>query len=46
MKLQLNVADVFQDGELRPVAVNYDGKPYAYRIVDSRQFILTATFDF
>ncbi|OAM91938.1 TonB-dependent receptor plug domain-containing protein [Termitidicoccus mucosus] len=46
MKLQLNVADVFQDGELRPTAVNYDGTPYAYRIVDPRQFILTATFDF
>ncbi|OAM87016.1 hypothetical protein AW736_25290 [Termitidicoccus mucosus] len=46
MKLQLNVADVFQDGELKPVAVNYDGKPYAYRIVDPRTFILTATFDF
>ncbi|MDR1010804.1 MAG: TonB-dependent receptor plug domain-containing protein [Opitutaceae bacterium] len=46
MKLQLNVSDVFQDGELQPVAVGYDGEPYAYRILDSRQFILTATFDF
>jgi hypothetical protein len=46
MKLQLNVADVFEDGGLKPVAVNYDGKPYAYRIVDPRTFILTATFDF
>jgi hypothetical protein len=46
MKLQLNVADVFQDGGLEPVAVNYDGSVYAYRIVDSRQFMLTATFDF
>ncbi len=46
MKLQLNVADAFQDGELMPVAVNYDGSPSAYRIIDSRQFILTATFDF
>ena len=46
MKLQLNVADVFQDGELKPVRVDFDGKPYAFRIVDSRQFIFTATFDF
>jgi hypothetical protein len=46
MKIQLNVVDVFQDGELKPVRVDYDGNPYAFRIVDSRQFILTATFDF
>ena len=46
MKLQLNVADAFQNGGLEPVAVNYDGSVYAYRIVDSRQFMLTATFDF
>jgi outer membrane receptor protein involved in Fe transport len=46
MKLQLNVADVFENGGLRPTAVNYDGTPYAYRIMDPRTFILTATFDF
>lgn len=46
MKLQLNVNDVFQGGELRPVAVNYDGSPYSFRIIDPRQFVLTATFDF
>jgi hypothetical protein len=27
------------------VAVNPDGAPFAYRIIDPRQFILTATFD-
>jgi outer membrane receptor protein involved in Fe transport len=46
MKLQLNVADIFQDGELRKVAVNFDGSPTAYRIMDSRKFIFSATFDF
>jgi hypothetical protein len=46
MKLQLNVADIFEDGGLKPVRVAFDGMPYAYRIIDSRQFILTATFDF
>ncbi len=46
MKIQLNVADVFQSGELKPVAVNYDGSVSAYRIIDPRQFILSATFDF
>ncbi len=43
--LQLNVNNVFEDGKLQPVAVNPDGSPWAFRIVDPRQFILSATFD-
>jgi len=46
MKLQLNVDNVFEDGGLRAVAVNYDGSPYAFRILDPRRFVLTASFDF
>lgn len=46
MKLQLNVGNVFENGGLRPVSVNLDGTPYAFRIIDPRQFILTASFDF
>lgn len=46
MKLQLNVGNVFEGGELRVVAINYDGSPSSYRIIDPRTFILTATFDF
>jgi hypothetical protein len=46
MKLQLNVVNAFENGGLQTVAVNYDGTPYAFRIVDPRQFILTAGFDF
>jgi hypothetical protein len=46
MKIQLNVSNVFEGGRLRPVGVNYDGSPYAFRIIDPRQFVLTATFDF
>ena len=45
-KVQLNVANVFENGGLRPVAVNYDGSPYSFRIMDPRQFTLTTTFDF
>ncbi|MBI2513919.1 MAG: TonB-dependent receptor plug domain-containing protein [Opitutae bacterium] len=45
-KIQLNVANVFENGGLRPVAVNLDGSPYSYRIIDPRQFSLTTTFDF
>jgi outer membrane receptor protein involved in Fe transport len=43
--LQLNVNNVFEDGRLQPVAVNPDGSPWAFRIVDPRQFILSASFD-
>lgn len=45
-KVQLNVANVFENGGLRPIAVNYDGSPYSFRIIDPRQFTLTTTFDF
>jgi hypothetical protein len=44
-RLQLNVNEVQENGRLQPVAVNPDGKAWAYRIVDPRQFILSATFD-
>ncbi len=46
MKVQLNVVNVFESGGLQTVGVNYDGSPYAYRIVDPRQVILTTSFDF
>lgn len=44
-KLQLNVNNVFEDGKLKPVAVNPDGTPWAFRIIDPRQFILSASFE-
>jgi hypothetical protein len=43
-RLQLNVRNVFEDGRLQPIAVNPDGTPWAFRIIDPRQFILSATF--
>jgi hypothetical protein len=46
MIIQLNVENVFEDGHLQVVAVNLDGSPYGYRIIDSRKFTLTTTFDF
>ena len=46
LKVQLNVDNVLENGSLMPVAVNYDGSPYAFRIVDPRRFILSAAFDF
>lgn len=46
MKVQLNVNNVTEGGGLQPVAVNWDGTPWGYRIVDPRQFILTTSFDF
>lgn len=46
MKVQLNVANAFENGGLRVVGVNYDGSPNAYRIIDPRRITLTTKFDF
>ncbi len=46
MTVRLNVINAFENGGLQAVSVNYDGTPYAFRIVDPRQFILTTSFDF
>lgn len=45
VKLQLNVRNVFENGRLQPINAWPDGTITAYRIVDPRQFLLTATFD-
>ena len=44
-KVQLNVRNAFEGGRLQAIAVNPDGVPYAYRIIEPRQFILSASFD-
>ncbi|MSU23872.1 MAG: hypothetical protein EXS32_08625 [Opitutus sp.] len=44
-KLQLNIQDAFENGRLQAIAINPDGKPYAYRIVDPRRFVLSMAFD-
>ena len=46
LKLQLNIRNVFANGDLKAIAVNPDGQPTAFRIVDPQQWYLTATFDF
>ena len=45
-KIQLNVNNATENGRLMPTQVNFDGTPWAFRIIDSRQFILTSTFSF
>ena len=42
---QLNVRNVTEDGRVKGVAVNPDGQFWQYRIIDPRQFILSASFD-
>lgn len=42
---QLNVRNVQEGGRLQPISAYPDGTPNAYRIIDPRQFILSATFD-
>ncbi len=44
-RFQLNVRNAFESGRLQTIAVNPDGKGYAFRIIDPRQFILSATFE-
>jgi hypothetical protein len=44
-KFQLNIRNLTEDGRLQPVAAFPDGRPYAYRIIEPRVFILSATFD-
>ena len=44
-RIQFNVRNVFEDGRLQAIAVNPDGTPYAFRIIDPRQFILSVNFD-
>ncbi len=44
LTLQLNARNVTEGGRLQPVAVEADGRVIAYRIIDPRLFILTATF--
>jgi hypothetical protein len=46
MKIQLNVNDAFEGCHLQAFSVNWDGSPWAYRIVDGRKFVLTTTFSF
>jgi hypothetical protein len=42
---QLNVRNIQESGRLQAISAFPDGSPNGYRIIDPRQFILTATFD-
>ena len=44
LTVQLNARNVAESGRLQPVAVEADGRVSAYRIIDPRLFILSATF--
>jgi hypothetical protein len=41
----LNVRNITESGHLQGVGVNPDGQFWQYRIVDPRQYILSASFD-
>lgn len=43
---RFNVKNIQEAGGLKPIRAFPDGTPYAYRIVDPRQFIFSSTFDF
>ena len=44
-RVQLNCTNIFERGRLQAVAFNPDGTPYAFRIIDPRQFLLTVKCD-
>ena len=46
MKVQFNVSDVTTGGYLLPVTYNFDGTPAAERIIQPRQFSLSAKYEF
>ncbi len=46
LRVQLNWNQAFVTGGLRATAVNPDGQPYNYRIIDPQQVILTTTFSY
>jgi uncharacterized protein YcsI (UPF0317 family) len=46
MTLQLNCNDALESGRLVATQANFDGSPWAFRIIDPRQWILTARFAF
>jgi hypothetical protein len=43
--LQFNVRNVQEGGRLQAISAYPDGTPNAYRIIEPRQFILSASFD-
>ncbi|WP_138223251.1 TonB-dependent receptor plug domain-containing protein [Nibricoccus aquaticus] len=45
-KVQLNVVDVLQSGDIMPVYAGYDGNPVGYRILDSRRITLSTKMEF
>ncbi len=44
-KVQLNVKNALEGGRIQAIGVNPDGNGYAFRIIDPRQFILSASFE-
>ena len=44
-RAQLNIKNALENGHLQPIGINPDGAPYAYRIIDPRQFILSTSFE-
>jgi len=45
-RFQLNLQNAFENGRLQPTAINPDGQPYNYRIINPRRLLFSSTFDF
>jgi len=44
--VQLNCVDLTSNGYILPIAYNFDGTPYTWRIIPPRQWSLTTRFSF
>ncbi|MFW6353450.1 MAG: hypothetical protein ACOC3I_03585, partial [Verrucomicrobiota bacterium] len=44
--LQVNVRNIFEDGDLRPISADFAGNINTWRIVDPREIFLTTTLKF
>ena len=44
--VQLNVRNLFEDGDLKPVGADFAGNKHTWRIIDPREIFLTTTLKF
>ena len=45
-RFQVNLQNAFENGRLQVIAINPDGQPFNYRIINPRKWVLSSTFDF
>lgn len=44
--VQLNIRNIFEDGDLRPIGADFDGNKHTWRIIEPREIYVTTTIKF